>query len=188
MIDKDGVHRLTVLLKAHQADIGNSAPTTYFAGARDVYHEGALIFPAVQVMRDYQINQDIVRMCKARIRVPEQWHGDFLAMIGAAMSGERDLIALGEEIGWDVLTAFSSQWIDYGETRMNMAVRALTSGMATGRSRHDPMPGTPPEGVEVRATVRIDAAQGRISVDLTDNTTCFRADSMSASHVQEPLR
>lgn len=169
MIDKDGVHRLTVLVKAHQADIGNSAPTTYFAGARDVYHEGALIFPAVQVMRDYQINQDIVRMCKARIRVPEQWHGDFLAMIGAAMSGERDLIALGEEIGWDVLTAFSSQWIDYGETRMNMAVRALTSGMATGRSRHGPMPGTPPEGVEVRATVRIDAAQGRISVDLTDN-------------------
>ena len=48
VIDDDGVHHFTVLAKAHQADIGNSIPTTYHGTARDVYEEGALIFPAVQ--------------------------------------------------------------------------------------------------------------------------------------------
>ena len=45
VIDDDGVHRFTVFAKAHQADIGNSQPTSYTGAARDVYEEGALIFP-----------------------------------------------------------------------------------------------------------------------------------------------
>ncbi|PKP72193.1 MAG: hydantoinase, partial [Alphaproteobacteria bacterium HGW-Alphaproteobacteria-5] len=103
VIDGDGRHRFTVLAKAHQADIGNSEPTTYMATARDVYNEGALIFPAVQVQRDYRDIGDIIRMCEMRIRVPEQWRGDYLATIGAVRIGERELLALGEEIGWDRL-------------------------------------------------------------------------------------
>ena len=71
------------------ADCGNSQPTTYFAAARDVYEEGALIFPCVRVQSDYHDNEDIVRMCRLRIRVPDQWWGDHLALIGAARVGER---------------------------------------------------------------------------------------------------
>ena len=37
VVDAEGVHRFTVLAKAHQADCGNSVPTTYMASARDVY-------------------------------------------------------------------------------------------------------------------------------------------------------
>jgi N-methylhydantoinase B len=112
VIDDGGAHRFTVLAKAHQADIGNSIPTTYHGTACDVYEEGALIFPAVQVLKDYRTLDDIVRMCALRIRVPEQWHGDFLAMLGAALIGERELLALGREAGWDLLDAFARQWFD----------------------------------------------------------------------------
>ena len=104
VIDGKAVHQFTALAKAHQADIGNSIPTTYHGTARDVYEEGALIFPAVKVQSNYQTNEDLVRMCEMRIRVPEQWKGDFLATLGAARIGERELLALGEEIGWDVLS------------------------------------------------------------------------------------
>ena len=95
VIDDDGVHRFTVFAKAHQADIGNSQPTSYTGAARDVYEEGALIFPAVQVQRDYRDIDDIVRMCRLRIRVPDQWWGDYQALVGAARIGERELLALG---------------------------------------------------------------------------------------------
>lgn len=169
VIDHQGRHRFTVLVKAHQADIGDSAPTTYFAGARDVYEEGALIFPAVKVQQDYQINQDIVRMCRARIRVPDQWYGDFLAMIGAARCGEQELLGLGAEVGWDVLDSFSQAWLAYGERQMCDRIATLPVGTATASSRHDAMPGTPPEGVEVKATVQIDPDARKIIVDLTDN-------------------
>ena len=67
--------------------------------ARDVYEEGALIFPAVKIQSDYKDVDDVIRMCRMRIRVPDQWWGDYLAMSGAARIGERELLALGEETG-----------------------------------------------------------------------------------------
>jgi N-methylhydantoinase B len=169
VIDGKGVHRFTALAKAHQADIGNSIPTTYHGTARDVYEEGALIFPAVKVQSNYQTNEDLVRMCEMRIRVPEQWKGDFLATLGAARIGERELLALGEEIGWDVLDRFLTQWFDYSEGRMAAALAKAPGGRATARSTHDAIPGTPPEGITVQSTVTIDPAERRIIVDLTNN-------------------
>ncbi len=66
------VHLFTAVAKAHQADIGNSMPTTYFAMAKDVYEEGALNFPCVQVQRDREDISDVIEMCRRRIRVPDQ--------------------------------------------------------------------------------------------------------------------
>lgn len=173
VMDDDGIHRFTLVAKAHQADIGNSVPTTYMADARDLYHEGALIFPCVAVQRDYQDIADILRMCEVRIRVPEQWRGDYLAALGAARIGERGLLALGAELGWDALDHFAAAWFDYSESRMASAIAQLPSGTASVTSTHDPFPGTPPEGVAIRSTIHVDAPAGRIEVDLTDNPDCL---------------
>ena len=169
VVDEDGIHHFTVLAKAHQADIGNSLPTTYHAGARDVYEEGALIFPSTRVARDYEIESDIVRMCEMRIRVPEQWYGDFLAMMGAARIGEREVLALGREVGWDHLHAFTDVWFDYSESRMVEAIGKLSAGAVTKSSTHDAIPGTPEGGIKINATVMVKPEQARIAVDLTDN-------------------
>ncbi len=168
VIDDGGRHRLTVIAKAHQADCGNAIPTTYHGAARDVYEEGALIFPAVQVQRDYETIDDIVRICRMRIRVPEQWWGDFLAELGAARVGERELLALGEEVGWETLKRFSRQWFAYSERRMIDALSALPAGTRTVASAHDPVPGAP-DGVPVKVSVTVDPADGRIEVDPRDN-------------------
>ena len=169
VMDSDGRHRFTVEAKAHQADIGNSIPTTYHARARDVYEEGALIFPAVKVQKDYANIEDIVRMCQLRIRVPDQWWGDYLAMVGAARIGERELVALGEDVGWDRLETFATQFFDYSEARMETAIRALPSGEAEHSSTHDPIPGTPEEGVKINVTVKVDSEAAIVDVDLRDN-------------------
>jgi N-methylhydantoinase B len=173
VMDEDGRHRFTVLAKAHQADIGNSIPTTYHGSARDVYEEGALIFPSVKVQKNFEIDEDFVRMCRLRIRVPDQWWGDFLAMVGAARIGEQEIIAIATEVGWDTLTEFGREWFDYSERRMEEVLRAMPDGIATRSSTHDPFPGTPPEGVSIKVTVAVDSTAGRISVDLTDNIDCL---------------
>jgi N-methylhydantoinase B len=167
VIDEAGVHRFTVEAKAHQADIGNSIPTTYHGRARDVYEEGALIFPAVRIQRDYRDIDDIVRMCRLRIRVPDQWRGDYLAMLGAARIGERELLALGQEVGWDTLEAHARDWFDYSEARMAQALSALPDGTATRTSTHDALPGLPP--IAINSTVQLDGTNGRVRIDLTDN-------------------
>ncbi len=67
VIDDEGILRFFVLAKAHQADCGNSRPSSYLADVKDLYEEGALIFSATKIQEHYETNHDIVRMCQARI-------------------------------------------------------------------------------------------------------------------------
>lgn len=168
VVDDEGIHRLTVVAKGHQADIGNSQPTTYMANARDVYEEGALIFPCVKVQSGYQDQEDIVRMCRMRIRVPDQWWGDYLALLGAARVGERRLLGLGRELGWDALVEHAENWFDYSERRMQSAIARLPEGETTTTGRHDPVP-VAPDGIPVTATVRVSSGPPKVTVDLRDN-------------------
>ena len=172
VMDDAGRHRFTMVAKAHQADCGNSLPTTYMGGARDVYQEGALIFPAVRVQENYQDVEDIVRMCQLRIRVPEQWWGDYLAEMGAARIGERELMALAQEVGWDTLDAFTDQWFEYSEQRMAAEVARLPAGEMTASSTHEPFPGAE-DGIEVTVKLAIDPAAAIIEIDLRDNPDCL---------------
>ena len=169
VIDEQGTHHFNMWVKAHQADTGNRIPTTYVGDAVDVYNEGAPIFPAVKVQENYENIDDIIRMCRMRIRVPDQWYGDFLAMVGAARIGEREILAMADEFGWDVLHAFSEMWFDYSEKRMIEAIRQIPKGEAWVESTHDPVPGTPPEGITIKLGVKVDPEAAMIEVDLRDN-------------------
>jgi N-methylhydantoinase B len=165
----DGVHLFTACAKAHQADCGNSIPSTYHAYARDIYEEGALIFPCVRVQRDYHDVDDIIRMCKRRIRVPEQWYGDFLAEIGAARIGERRLVELTRRYGVDTIRRFIEQWFAYSERRMVDALRRMPPGKLSNTTTYDPLPPILPDGLPLRVDVAVDAENGYIDVDLTHN-------------------
>lgn len=165
----DGEHMFTACAKAHQADCGNSIPSTYHAYARDVYEEGALIFPCVRVQKDYKDVSDIIRMCQRRIRVPEQWYGDYLASIGSARIGERRLIELVKRYGKDTIRQFIEEWFAYSERRMIEAIRKLPNGRFVKTSVYDPLPPVIPDGLPIRVQVTVDPEAARIEVDLTQN-------------------
>lgn len=168
-----GMHLFTAVAKAHQADIGNSIPTTYHASAKDIYEEGALIFPCVRVQRDFRNVEDIMRMCRKRIRVPDQWYGDYLAAIGAARIGERRLKALVEQYGVETLRAFIHAWFDYSERRIVQEIRRLPPGRLENHARHDPIPGVIPDGIPLKVVLEIDPASAYIDIDLRDNPDCL---------------
>ena len=79
----------------------------------------------------------------------------------------------GREVGWDVLDAYVRQWFDYSEERMKEVIRAIPRGRLTRSSRHDPFPGTPDDGVEIKVIVDVDPEAAMIDVDLTDNPDCM---------------
>jgi N-methylhydantoinase B len=165
----EGEHFFTAAVKAHQADCGNSQPTTYFAAAKDVYQEGALIFPCVQVQSDYENNEDIIRMCRRRIRVPDQWYGDYLAAIGAARIGERRLKEFIGKYGKAAVRKFVGDWFDYSERRTAEAIRTLPGGAISATGVHDPIMPFLPDGIHIRVDIDINSDDGRIKVDLRDN-------------------
>ncbi len=168
----DGEHVFTTSAKAHQADCGNSEPSTYMAYAEDVYAEGALIFPCAKVQRDYTDVEDVIRLCRRRIRVPEVWYGDYLAAIGAARIGERRVKEAVERYGIETIKEFVGEWLDYSERCMEQAIRKLPARRLEQSSRHDPIPGLA-EGVEVKVTAEVDPERGRVSFDLRDNPDCI---------------
>lgn len=157
------------IVRGHQADIGNSIPTTYHAKARDVYEEGALIFPCVRVQRDYRDVKDIINMCKMRIRVPDVWYGDYLAQIGAARVGERELIALTAKYGKETIKTFCKEYHKYGKRRMTEEIRKFPAGTGTHITSHDHLPGVIENDVFVKATVISDPQEGYITIDYTEN-------------------
>jgi N-methylhydantoinase B len=138
--------------------------------ARDVYEEGAVILPCVKVQSGYHDIEDVIRTCMVRIRVPDKWRGDYLALLGAARVGEREVKKLAAEVGWDRLDAFVDAWLDYSEARMAEAVRRLPNGRITLHTRHDPFERAP-DGVPLTVTVTI--TDDDIEVDLRDNPDCM---------------
>jgi N-methylhydantoinase B len=169
----EGEHMFTASAKAHQADCGNGIPSTYAANARDVYAEGALIFPCVRIERDYRMNEDIVRMCKARIRVPEQWHGDFLAALGAARVAERRLKELCAKYGRETIRDFCRNWLNYSEALMIAEIRKMPAGRAIGHGAHDPVPGLVPDGIPIKLVLEVKPEEALIDIDLRDNIDCL---------------
>jgi N-methylhydantoinase B len=165
----EGEHLFTAMARAHQADCGNSEPTTYMPFARDLYQEGALDFPCVRVQRDYQDVKDVVRMARMRIRVPDQWYGDFLAAVGACRIGEREIAELCRKHGAEIIKAFSNEWQEYGRKRMIEAIRALPKGTWLNENRLDPFPLVADEGIRIRLRMTIDPDEGVITLDFTES-------------------
>jgi N-methylhydantoinase B len=168
----EGEHMFTVCAKAHQADIGNSIPSTYNPGAKDVYEEGALIFPCVRIQRNYKTIDDVVRMCRARIRVPDQWYGDFLAGIGSIRIGERRLKELCAKYGKRQVNEFIGTWLNYSEQRMIQAIQKLPKGRFKNEGSHDPLHPMLPNGVPIKVQISVDPEEAIIEIDLRDNIDC----------------
>ncbi|MSO75304.1 MAG: hydantoinase B/oxoprolinase family protein [Alphaproteobacteria bacterium] len=168
----EGEHLFTSVAKCHMADIGNSIPSSYFVLARDVYHEGALIFPGVRIQRDFRNINDIVRMCRARIRVPDQWYGDYLAGLGSARVAERRLEEFCAKYGARAVQRFMADWFDYSERRMIDNIRRLPKARLVNKGRSDPLEGILPAGLELTVKIEIDPGEAMIHIDLSDNPPC----------------
>jgi N-methylhydantoinase B len=168
IVDENGEHQLTAVAKGHLTDVGCSIRASQHPWAKDVYEEGSLIFPAVQVQRDYEDIDDIIRLCRVRIRKPEQWYGDYLALLGSVRVAERRVLELGEEIGWKTLHRYTKQWFDYSEQMMKAAIAKLPAGTTSSITAHDPWAGAP-DGVPVQVLVTVKPEEGMVEVDLTHN-------------------
>ena len=169
----EGEHIFTATVKCHQADCGNSLPTTYHAGARDIYEEGALIFPMVQIQQGYRHDRNFIAMCRKRIRTPEQWYGDYIAAISAARAGEKALKQLVEKFGIANVRAFVDAWMDYSERRSLASIKALPAAKIQRSGHLDAMGDFLPDGIDVNVSIEVDPEEGYVTIDLRDNVDCL---------------
>ncbi len=156
------------LSRAHQADIGAPIPTTYLPFAKTIQEEGIQL-PCVRIQQNYEDISDLIRMCKTRIRVPEQWYGDYLAQVGSVRTGERRLQALCKKYGCEKVLVFLDEWQEYGARRMREEIRKFPRITLDGEGAHDLVPDIVPDGIPIRVRIDVDPDEEYITVDLTDN-------------------
>lgn len=157
------------VVRGHQADIGNSEPTTYMAYPKDIYEEGAIYWPGVRVQRNHKDIEDVIRMGRIRIRVPEQWYGDYLAQVGSCRIGEKRLKVFCAKYGKKYVKDFIEAYMDYGEACIVNEIKKLKKVRLEYETRYDPVPGLIEEGIPVKIVADIDPDEGTISLDVTDN-------------------
>ncbi|MSP67959.1 MAG: hydantoinase B/oxoprolinase family protein [Alphaproteobacteria bacterium] len=156
------------IARAHLGDMGFPIPSTYSPLARDLYEEG-LMLPCVRIQRGHRDVPEVLDICKANIRAPEQFHGDYLATLAAVRTGERGIQSLCENYGLGTVRAFLTQFQTYAEDMAIAAIRKLPKGKVSREQWHDSeFPGMP-DGIPVRATMEVDPEAALITIDLLDN-------------------
>jgi N-methylhydantoinase B len=154
--------------RAHLGDIGFPTPTTYSPLSRDLYEEG-LILPCVRIQREGRDVAEVVDICRANIRAPDQFYGDYLAVLAAVRTGDRNIQAICRQYGLQTVQAFLDQYQRYAEDMASAAIRRLPAGRVSREARHDSDTPLYPEGIPVRATLAVDPEAARVTVDLRDN-------------------
>lgn len=155
---------------AHHVDVGGGAPASIGA-FREVYQEGVII-PAVKLVQNGKIVDDVFRLVLAQIRSKHETGGDFRAQIAANNTGARRLSALVAHYGLDEVQFYMRELLAYTERRTRGEIAKLPRGefFAQGFVDNDGFSDEP-----VRLCARIVIDDDGVFFDLTGSDEQRRA-------------
>ena len=151
------------LNRAHQSDIGGSAPGSYNPAATEIWQEGIRI-PPLKLYERGVLRDDLLEMIATNVRHGSDFKGDLSAMIGSAHIGARRMEELVEEYGFDTIVGAIDQVLDSSEAQARACIATWKDGTYKGESVMDD-DGHGIENIHVRATVTV--AGDSVSVDLS---------------------
>ena len=108
----------------HAMDIGGR---TLGADAREVFEEG-LHIPFMKLFRQGQLNEDLIQIIRANVRVPDQVVGDLYAQQAGNDVGSAKLIEMVEQYDLGDLRQLSAQVLERSEAAMREAIAAIPDG------------------------------------------------------------
>jgi N-methylhydantoinase B len=155
--------------RAHHADIGGATPGS-MGRADEIYQEGLRI-PPVRLMIGGQVNDDVMRLISANVRIPEEREGDLTAQLGAIATGQRRLLEIVERYGFREADLYASHLNDYTAEITRGLIRGLPDGSYIAEDFLDD------DGYSdrpVRIAVRIHIKGDRAVVDFTGSAQQVR--------------
>ena len=124
--ERRGKPEFFVAARAHHADVGGA-----YAGSmgpcREIYQEGLRI-PPVKLVREGQVDADVLALLLNNVRTPEEREGDLGAQIAACRTGLDRLQEICSRYGTSVVSRAATELLDYSERMM----RAFISGVPPG--------------------------------------------------------
>jgi len=151
--------------RAHQSDIGGATHGAYNAGATEIWQEGIRITP-LRLYEKGELRRDVMEMIATNVRHPRDFRGDLAAMIGSARVGERRLLALAGEFGWETTYAAIEAVLDSAERQTRAVIAGWKDGVYKGEGILDD-DGHGFTDIAIRATVT--KRGSGLVIDLSDS-------------------
>ena len=136
----------------HWPDTGGSVPGGFSTRATEVQQEG-LRLPPVKLFREGVMQEDILSIILANIRVPEERIGDIKAQTAGLTVGEKRLTALLDRYGEETVTACIGELRRRSEQMMRAHIAKIPDGVYTGESHVD-SDGVDPDPLTIRLTLQ----------------------------------
>ena len=114
------------VVRAHWTDLGGKDPG-YILDSTSVHHEGIMI-PGVKIVRNGEVNEELLSILQMNSRAPETIMGDFHAEVACLRVGVKRVSELYQKYGTDTLEASIDVILSAGEQRAREAVLALPDG------------------------------------------------------------
>ncbi len=111
---------------AHHVDVGGGAPASIGA-FREVFQEGVII-PAVKIVADGAIVDDVFRLILAQIRSKRETAGDLRAQVAANVTGQRRIQELLARLGLHLVASYVDSLLDYTRRRTGLELANLPRG------------------------------------------------------------
>lgn len=112
----------------HWMDIGGSNPGGWVPKATEIHHEGLLI-PPIRLYEEGRLNEAVLEMFKANVRLPDMIYGDAIAMSSALRMGEERLQPIIKRYGLDVVRECLDEMIERSERQMRSYIEEIPDGV-----------------------------------------------------------
>ena len=109
----------------HLPDIGGLG---FSSVQRQMYEEG-LNIPICKILRKNKLNDELIELIRANVRVPDEVIGDLLANLTCTEVGARALLDFMDEYGVDDLATLSGAIRDQSERAMRDRIREIPDGV-----------------------------------------------------------
>lgn len=144
----------------HLTDVGGMNPGSFAVRATSTYAEGLRI-PPLLFARDGEINGALLALILANIRSPDLTDGDLRAMLAAVGRASDRLIELAQKHGHEVLSAWMTHYLGFGEASLREQIKMLPDGRYTWTDWIDQDPATG-EPIEVNLALEITGDHMRV--------------------------
>lgn len=112
---------------AHHVDVGGIAPGSMSVNATEIFQEG-LRLPGVKLMKQGQMDEDLLRLIQANVRTSRVTLGDLYAQAAANNVGAKRVTELVDKYGSAYFQAGLMAILDYSERRMRKALKEIPDG------------------------------------------------------------
>ncbi len=155
----------------HSSDVGGLVPGSISPTAFDKFQEG-LSIPPMKLVKAGKLNQELLDMILANVRIPEQNWGDMKALLAALTTAERRMDDVVAQYGEEAIRTAIPDLLDYGERRARQIFAAIPDG---DYEFSDYVEGELFSAYHVRIKVRVEVRGSDVRLDFSGTDPQVRA-------------